>query len=657
VPWFTFGPDGGDARSFAVDPGDHTHLYLGTATGWIFESHNGGQKWSRLAFVGRRDDLVLDHIVVDAANPKHILVGAWRLGDRPDGGLFISKDGGVTWTSQPQLSRQAVLSLTASPSDPKLMVAGTLDGVFRSVDGGDRWKLISPPGDREIHNVQSVAIDPAAPDTIYAGTWHLPWKTVDGGEHWTNIKQGIIEDSDVFSIIVDPKQTNVVYASACSGIYKSSDRGEKFVKVEGIPTTARRTRVLRQDMTNLDTVFAGTTEGLFRTDSAGSKWTRTTGPDVIINDVYIDPTNPRHVLLATDRGGVLSSEDGGDSFIPSNEGFSARLIRAYAADSRNPNTLYVGVVNDKSWGGVFMSETGGLSWTQVSAGLNGRDVFSLGQAPDGAMLAGTGHGIFRLRDSVWEPVDSIAGSAFAPLPVAAKKKPVAVRKGPPLTPKQRAALASAARVKAARAAAPAVGFDGAVYSFALCANTLYAGTSQGLLRSVSGGTTWQTVAALATGEWRFLAAAKAYVLAASLTSVMLSTDGGNGWTQVTLPTDVTQVTAASVDGLGQVWVAGREGVYFSSNKGVTWQSSSSLYVRNVNSIFYDPIGDRVLITSNGPATVAFSVQLPQMKVSFWDTGWSLRFVRPVGDHLIAGTLFDGIVVQPRMVDSAETAAR
>jgi hypothetical protein len=42
-------------------------------------------------------------------------------------------------------------------------------------------------------------------------------------------------------------------------------------------------------------------------------------------------------------------------------------------------------------------------------------------------------------------------------------------------------------------------------------------------------------------------------------------------------------------------------------------------------------------------------------VTSWDTGWSLRFVRPVGDYLVGATLFDGIVVQPRMVDSAEIA--
>ena len=47
--WLPYGPDGGDARAFAVDPHDHTHLYLGTATGWMYESRNGGADWKRIA--------------------------------------------------------------------------------------------------------------------------------------------------------------------------------------------------------------------------------------------------------------------------------------------------------------------------------------------------------------------------------------------------------------------------------------------------------------------------------------------------------------------------------------------------------------------------------------------------------------------------------
>ena len=265
------------------------------------------------------------------------------------------------------------------------------------MDSGLHWKQISPVGSTEIHEVESVAIDPSNPSIVYAGTWHLPWKTVDGGEHWTSIKEGIIDDSDVFSIIVDPKSPATVYASACSGIYKSDDGAAKFRKIQGIPSTARRTRVLKQDPQQLATVFAGTTEGLFRTVDEGKTWSRTTGPEVIVNDVYVDPTDSKRVLLATDRGGVLASDDGGSSFSPANRGFTARQVAAYAADAHRPASLYIGVLNDKEWGGVFTSDNGGLSWLQRERlGLEEAISSAWRQAVlTGTILAGTGHGILR----------------------------------------------------------------------------------------------------------------------------------------------------------------------------------------------------------------------------------------------------------------------
>jgi hypothetical protein len=63
----------------------------------------------------------------------------------------------------------------------------------------------------------------------------------------------------------------------------------------------------------------------------------------------------------------------------------------------------------------------------------------------------------------------------------------------------------------------------------------------------------------------------------------------------------------------------------------------------------------MLITANSQNTIAFAVHLPDHAVRYWNTGWNLRLVRPVGDHLVGATLFDGIVVQPRMVDSSDVA--
>ena len=729
--WLPFGPDGGSARRIEADPSDHTHLYLGAVNGWVYESHDDGATWRRLSRVAKRDDLVLDNIVIDPRDPRHVIVGAFAL-DQPDGGLFISNDAGKTWASQPEMRGQSIRALAAAPSDPKILVAGTLTGVFRSDDGGAHWKQISPPDSTEIHEVESVAIDPQDPNVIYAGTWHLPWKTTDGGEHWNSIKEGIIEDSDVFSIIVDPQSPKTVYASACSGIYKSDDAGDLFKKVQGIPSTARRTRVLMQDPTNLAVVFAGTTEGLWRSDDSGKTWNRMTGPEVIVNDVEIDRTDSKRVLIATDRGGILASEDGGTTFHPSNSGFSSRQITAMKRDFRHPARVLVGVVNDKEWGGVFESGNGGLNWKQVSDGLSGRDVFSLGQAPDGTMIAGTSHGLFRLDPAAgtWVKVEQTpialtrpdnaaqgpATPVHPPVPVGrneyvksgaagtarsvpsrlprrgataqhrtsasvakrsipAKKthgtvsrRSVAVhgKKGErtkshiviakvnrpaarPVAPPPPRRLTAAVPAGAAAVPTESKGFDGSVYAITTAGQNVLAATSLGLMTSADNGMSWTLSGPDRSDTWRFLASAKTNVVAASLHSLSFSADAGANWSPIVIPEALTQVGAAAVVPSGEIWVGGREGVFVSSDAGHHWETPKNLFVNSVNSIYYDEGANRVMLTTAGYSDLVFLVQLPTKQVTFMNTGWNLRFARPMGDHLIAATPFDGIVIQPRMV--------
>lgn len=659
VSWFALGPYGGDARSFAADPHDSKHLFLGTETGWLYQSHDGGDTWARLAQVDGRNDLVLDHIILDASAPQHLIVSAFMV-NKPGGGIYISEDGGKHWSRQAQMSGQSVRSLTRSASDPNELVAGTLEGVFRSKDNGKFWERISPASNEEIHEVESVAIDPKDPNIIYAGTWHLPWKTVDGGAHWESIKQGIIDDSDVFSIVIDPNSPNIVYASACSGIYKSTDAGKEFKggvsinRGQGIPTSARRTRKLRMDPKDPNTIYAGTTEGLYKSTDAGATWSKMTMSDVVVNDVYVDPNDPKHVLLATDRGGVLRSDDAGMTFTPSNTGFTLRQVVAYAADPHDPAQVYVGVVNDKQTGGVFASNDGGVRWEQVSMGLAGRDVFSLVMTPEGTLLAGTSHGVFRLENYMWSSAAFTASSARKTTAreradsrtarKGARERTVAVRRADPVASSQ---LASAT-----------------VYALASGSTGVYAGTSAGVWRSKDGGQSWSAVQVPQLTEGRYLATHGQMVVAASLTGVALSQDGGANWTGVMPPPTLTQIGALAIDGNGNLWIGGPEGVFYSTDRGASWKTLRDLFVRQVDGIFYDAANNRVLVTSSS-GTVGFAASLPDYKVSYWDTGWPLRFLRPVGDHLIGATLYDGVVVEPKMVASpftdssrtAETTAR
>ena len=766
APWFPLGPFGGDVRSLAADPADPSrHLFLGTATGWVYDSHDGGMSWTRVSQIASRNDLAVDHILVDKENPKRLVVGAWVIGQPTDGGIFISEDYGKNWYSQAEMRGQSVRSLARSSSNAQELVAGTLKGVYRSLDNGVHWQRISPAGSTEIHEVESVAIDPVNPNVIYAGTWHLPWKTTDGGASWRSIKDGLIDDSDVFSIIVDPKQPNIVYASACSGIYKSSNGGETFRKVEGIPSTARRTRKLTEDAQELDTVFAGTTEGLYRTTDAGAQWERMTPANVIVNDVYIDPNDSERVLIATDRAGIYRSGDGGKTFETSNAGFSARQVTAYAQDAKDPNTLYVGLVNDKATGGVFKSSDGAVHWEQKSQGLNGADVFSLLSLEDGTLLAGTVHGIFHFVDGVWtdsslleriggSPPVHAAGTVTPAVtsksavirPIKAKASPVhssrqttsprrsvslrtqkpaptqrrsspklvhvrktvgrktvsAAKSGPVQSPRPRVLVvgaggtrrqvvrgkapvskaaapmpASTARASLVRTqttvpvrvgkehSSPSGHISSIVYALARSHELVFAGTGDGLLQSVDGGNHWTVLKSLGFSDVHFLAllateAAQgeetpALIFAASEAAASLSQDGGQTWQPFTLPAGLTEVGAVGVDGEKNLWIGGREGVWFSKDRGVTWNTLPNLFLTQVNSLFYDTTRHRMLVTS-AISAAAFSVQGPENKVTYADTGWRLRFVRPAGDHLVAATLFDGMVVQPEMVVTPVTTA-
>lgn len=619
--WTNVGPYGGDARSLAYSPADPSHLLLGTVNSWIYASGPDNQ-WTRLSRISETEDLVADNIVYDDANPKRVLVGAWRL-DRPDGGIFISEDGGQHWSNNADMKGQSVLALSQAPSDPKIFIAGTLKGIYRSEDGGEHWTLISPPGSVEIHEVESIAIDPANPQIIYAGTWHLPWKTEDGGKTWKNIKEGVIVDSDVFSIIIDPHAPNVVYASACSGIYKSTNAGALFHKIQGIPSTARRTRVLKQDPNHADVVYAGTTEGLYRTTDAGVKWTLMTPNDIIINDVYVDPKNSQHVMLATDRSGVLESTDGASSFHPVNHGFSERQISSMVADPQNPSTLYVGVLNDKRFGGVFVSKDAGGTWNQIGGGLEGNDVFSLAISPQGTLLAGTNHGIYRLSGDRFENISS-----------RLREK---TRKVTHIHNHHRVVTTETTYVADGK-------IEDAVHQVAYDNGRWYAATASGIYSTAESGFTWRGGPIIGTIQFTGIAASGNTVLANGGNALYVSTDQGKTWHPSSLPSGWTRVRDVVADGNGGLWIGGLLGVAYSQDQGQSW-TDIKLPVNNISGLQYDPNLKRV-IASSYDSQLVFGINPTAKNWIWWTPGWRVHLLGSSNNRLVAATLLHGIVVQP-----------
>jgi photosystem II stability/assembly factor-like uncharacterized protein len=410
--WRTTGPQGGDVRGLVVDPKDPDRFYFGTLDGQIYTSADGGKHWQLLYNFGK-PRLFVDHIIVDSRDSRVLYVGAHR--HNVPGGFFKSTDGGKTWRESSQLKNEALHSLAQSDSNPEILIAGTFNGVFRSDDSGDSWKQLPTQSTPGLLHVESLAIDPRTSNTIYAGTFYLPYKSVDGGQSWTSIKNGIIDDSDIFAIDIDPRDPNHVIASACSGIYESKNGGESWRKVQGIPSQSRRTRAILQHPSVPGLVFAGTTEGFWRSEEGGNadSWMVTTSRQLEINSIAVHPSRPDVVFIGTNNYGVMVSTDGGKSFVPTNGGFSGRFANAILADRDMPNRVYASTINTATGGGfLFVSNDNGETWRPSMRSMPSRLItYSILQdATDpNVIYLGTNLGVYRSLDRgvSWAPVWAI----------------------------------------------------------------------------------------------------------------------------------------------------------------------------------------------------------------------------------------------------------
>jgi photosystem II stability/assembly factor-like uncharacterized protein len=425
--WRANGPPGGDVRSLVVDPSNPDRFYLGTLDAQIYTSLDAGKSWD-LLYNFNKPKLFIDHIIVDPRDSKTLYVAAHR--HKEAGGFFKSTDGGRKWRESPELKNEALHSLTQADANPNVLIAGTFNGIFRSDNSGDSWTQLSTYNTPGLVHVESLAIDPRTADTIYAGTWYLPYKSTDGGKSWRSIKNGIIDDSDIFAIDIDPRDPNHIIASACSGIYESKNGGDLWKKVQGIPSQSRRTRAIVQHPSISGLVFAGTTEGFWRSDRGGAdgSWMVTTSRQLEINSIAIHPSRPQVIYIGTNNYGVMVSTDSGKNFVPTNGGYSGRFANVILSDRETPNRIYAATINTTTGGGfLFVSTDNGGTWRPSMRNMPPRLItYSILQDVRDAnvIFLGTNLGVYQSfdRGTSWAPVWTATKPAPAPKGRAGKKK-------------------------------------------------------------------------------------------------------------------------------------------------------------------------------------------------------------------------------------------
>jgi photosystem II stability/assembly factor-like uncharacterized protein len=557
--WTPLGPPGGDARTLAANPAQPSHLFLGTADGHIFGSEDSGAHWTLLGRASSRLDAVITAIVVDPQDGNVVYASSWTRDSAGGGGVFRSGDGGRTWTSA-GLAGQAVRALARAPSDPNVLVAGTLDGVYRSLDASKSWKRISPEHHEELRNFDSLAVDPHDPNVIYAGTFHLPWKTSDGGRSWRPVHEGMIDDSDVMSLLIDGADSHRIYASACSGIYRSDDNGTQWRKIQGIPYTARRTYAIAQNPKRPASVYAATSEGLWKTEDGGMTWRRTTPESWVVNSVIVVGGSPGKVLIGTEELGVMASEDGEEHFEDSNAGFEHRQILALGLDAHRPDRILAMLAHASD--PILATEDDGKTWTALGPGLRAEQALGVYAAPDDAWWVSLVRGGLMRYDAGknrWIQVGRVAGDPLELNSHASHDR----RKSHSKLRKDSQPLLDV------------------VSDMAFSSNRWYAATPCGLLVSEDQGKTWarkpvgpimslpvQSVRVSANGQ---------QIRVVSLRGLVFSEDGGKSWTWHDLPLKsggALTLDAQPNDENTLVAIA-RNGLYISRDAGITWEQAAS----------------------------------------------------------------------------------
>ncbi len=330
-----------------------------------------------------------------ADDPNHIVIGS------ASGGVWKTKNGGQNWT--PIFDEQPTLNIGAvaiQQNNPSVIWAGTGEGnprnslnlgegMYKSIDGGKSW---IKTGLDKTSNIHRIFIDPTNPNTVYAGVIGNPYashpergvfKTTDGGMNWEKILY-TNDSSGIGDMIMDPSNPNKLFAAMWqhrrtpwslqsggkgSGLYMTLDGGKNWTKLgkkEGLPDGDYGRIGLAISRSNPNRVYAlieATKNGLYKTDDGGYTWELVNSETQWVSnrpfyfqDIAVDPQNENRLWLIYQM--IAASEDGGKNF---------KVVIPYNGIHPDHHAFWINpkdgsYIIDGNDGGIGISRDRGKTW-------------------------------------------------------------------------------------------------------------------------------------------------------------------------------------------------------------------------------------------------------------------------------------------------------
>ena len=335
-------------------PSQPNVFYIGAVDGGVWKSDDYGRTWNPI-FDGQPSQSI-GAIAVFPPNPEIIYVASGEGLQRPDlsvgDGIYKSTDAGKTWTHLGLRDGQQIPALAIDPRDPNRIFAAVLGhpygsnperGIFRSTDGGASWQKVLYKDENT--GGSDVEIDPSNPDTIYASLWQSrlgPWedsnsfagtggglfKSTDGGNTWKKLTKGLPDDVVQVNVAIAASQPSRLYATLSTtqpsgyasgkglGFYRSDDAGESWSQITTDPRPAMKIGggdlpVPKVDPKNAEVIYVASIVTVRSTDG-GKTWTSIRGAPGgdDYQNLWINPENPKIILLVADQGAIVSVNRG-----------------------------------------------------------------------------------------------------------------------------------------------------------------------------------------------------------------------------------------------------------------------------------------------------------------------------------------------------------
>lgn len=674
LQWRLVGPFRGGRTIAAVSaPNEPNSFIFGSVDGGLFKSTNAGLTWTpisdgqRFASIGA--------IAISSSNPSIIYVGTGESDIRSNlasgDGVYKSLDGGKTWHNVGLRDTRQISRISIDPKNPDVVYVAALGyaygpnedrGVFKSSDGGTHWQRVLNRGPET--GASDLAIATAAPNVLYAGMWSThrpPWSTyapidgpgsglyrsTDAGATWTEMKANGLPDGNwsrvgvacspdgrrVYALIVvnPPARASTEdkeAAEKATGLYRSDDSGATWKIVytdKRITSRAWYFNWLTVDPSNADVVYIPNV-ALYRTEDGGRSFSIVRGAPGgdDYHDLWVDPRNPAHLILATDQGASVSLDRGATWSSWYNQP-TAQMYHV-TTDNLFPYTIYGAQQDSGAIAVASRTDHGNISaqdWVNVGGGESGYLAIDPND-PDIIYATGSYGGVTRYnrRTSLsqdispwpmptftveinhrkyrapWTPM-----LAFSP----ADKKSLYLGTqyvlrttdgglhwetiSPDLTGAGRANTGINPNAQPTNATATAAGF-GVVYAIApspLKSEQIWAGSDTGLIHlTIDGGTTWTNVTPKEISDWSRVSmieashfdAGTAYIavdrhrLNDQRPYIYRTRDNGKNWEAISAGiADRAFVRSIHEDPStkGLLFAGTEQGMYFSADDGDHWQ--------------------------------------------------------------------------------------